>query len=62
MGSHTTAKFTNIYNLKQKFWEQLKYYLLIYTLFNDAISTSQCISSNDRMILYDELEKCRRKW
>lgn len=40
IGLHTTAKFTNIYNLEQKYWEQLKYYLLIYGLFNDAVSTS----------------------
>jgi hypothetical protein len=57
MGPHTAAKFTNIYDLKQKFWEQLKYYLLIYASVNDDISTLQCISSNDTMILHDELER-----
>jgi hypothetical protein len=27
-----------------------KYYLFIYAIFNDALSTSDCIASNDRMI------------
>jgi hypothetical protein len=36
-------------------------YLLIYSLFNDAVSISHDIASNDRMIKKYELERYGRK-